>query len=100
MHHFGVLGNGSGGKFIQQSKNLGPISNETASQFPDDKRMAQNFAVFQKFAQFIIAVPEMVYPNRRINERHGGLPHVCGERSSVSSQYLPDPPDAERFHAR
>jgi hypothetical protein len=58
------------GQILQIGENGFTLAQNSQSKLADNEGMGENHPAIQQFRQFRVAVPQMVYPDRRVDQDH------------------------------
>ena len=78
-------------KCSEQIKNLSPVCHLAAGELADDKGMPEDVSAFKKFHEARDACPEMIDPNRGIDENHGD--QAAGRLRGMGRSFFSVPPN-------
>src|SRR5213593_2540605 len=95
-HNLVVFGDQCHWKRLQQIQDLRAILHCAAGQLANDEWVTQHLPTIQELPELVVAMPKMMDPYGRVNERHAAFPAAACERFSASSLFRQDVPIGAR----
>jgi len=86
LHHLGMAGRNREGQFLQIVQYLRSAMQIAARDLAQDKGMHQHQSVHKLLREFRVPAPEVIHPDRGIDERH---PRLCARFSADGALSAP-----------